>query len=525
MQPSGGDRVGRGGEPAERAHDRPTGDVRDEADQQQRGEQPGDQLRALGLLLGDDRRHRRDRGERDGWLPQDPDADDPVARRADQDRLDAAIRRRDLARDASLRGCFDLSAHDRRELIGLSQAGPRGKPLDEHGVDGHRGDDRRGSPSRADERDRRLGCRRRRAPNAKAVWGLDPERRVTREKASERDPVAALERGLEVAVPRQSLRSRLDGSPLVLVGRDRRAKPRFEPGIDAARHAPVDDLAEAPVRSRERQERERDQRGDQLELEASHLGLQFPPRPADIRSRTFVGKGGREHESEFSADAGGTSGGRRNRRGGDRPEAARGRAGFDAEDSGVVAVGRESSRRSSAGSDPRSGVRAERRWRSGAHAERDGSDDGAILAGSCRRIRGTRRRRVADPGSAGGRRSRARHADGAPGAASGPGTRARSGTRTVSPARAGSDSYTDSDSHSPSPLRRHGSHPRCPSAQPSLSRLASEGRRRRNTLRSDPSRKRSGPRRLGRPLRRSRNRLRLNPRKLSRSRVSRRRIR
>ena len=82
--------------------------------------------------------------------------------------------------------------------------------------------------------------------------------------------VAALDRYLEVAVARQSLGSCLDGSPLVLVGRDRRAEPRFEPGVDAARNAAVDDLAEAPVRSRERQERERDQRGDQLELEASH---------------------------------------------------------------------------------------------------------------------------------------------------------------------------------------------------------------------------------------------------------------
>ena len=456
VQTSGRDRVCRSGELAEGADDRPTGDVRDEADQQQGGEQAGDQLRSLGLLLSDDRRRRSDRGKRDGWLAQEPDADDPVARRADHGCLDAALRRDDLARDAALRGCLDASAHDRRELIGLPQTGPGGKPLDERRVDGHRGDDRRRSPSRPDERDRRLRCGRRRAPNPESVWGLDPERPISCEKARERDPVAALDRRLEVPVARQSLRSRLDRSPLVLVGRDRRAKPRFEPGVDAARNAPVDDLAEAPVGRCERQERERDQRGDQLELEASHLGLQFPPRPADIRSRTFVGKGGREHESEFSAGAGGTSGSRRNRRGGDRPKAARGRAGFDAEDSGVVAVDQGSSRPSSTGSDPDSGVRAQGRWRSRLRAERDRSDARAILAGSCRWIRGTRRRQGTDPGSAAGRRSCARHADGASGATSGPGAGARSRTRSVSPARAGSGSYTDSDSHSRTRARRGG---------------------------------------------------------------------
>ena len=76
----------------------------------------------------------------------------------------------------------------------------------------------------------------------------------------------------------------------------------------------------------------------------------------------------------------------------------------------------------------------------------------------------------------------------------------------------------------PSPPWRHGSLPRCPSAQLSLSRPASAGKATRNTLRSDPSRRRSGRRRLGHPLRRNPNRLRVDPRTLSRYRVSRHRI-
>ena len=319
---------------------------------------------------------------------------------------------------------------------------------------------------------------RRRAPNPESVWGLDPERPISCKKARERDPVAALDRCLEIAVARQSLRSRLDSSPLVLVGRDRRAKPRFEPGIDAARNAPVDDLAEAPVRRCERQERERDQRGDQLELEASHLGLQFPPRPADIRSRTFVGKGGREHESEFSAGAGGTSGSRRNRRGGDRPEAARGRAGFDAEDSGVVAVGQGSSRPSSTGSDPRF-----RCSRPGAVAQPP-----SRRARSFRRPSDPRRFLPSDPRHSPptGRRS---------GICRGPAilcpSRRRSARshlrsrrprplrhphRLPRPCRLRLLHRFRFPLPNPSPPWRHGSLPRCPSAQLSLSRPASAGK-------------------------------------------------
>ena len=188
------------------------------------------------------------------------------------------------------------SRRDDGELVGCREAGARVQPARERPRQRHRGDDRDRAAAGADERDVRLGGERRHAADRAARRA---SRRAATGDAGSRLRSAARSPRATAAWKAGSRPSRSAALARAVARSSSKAtraalRPASSRSSALARDAPFGDLAKTPEGSRERQHGQRQERADQLELEASqHLALQFPLFAADNSSEeSFRQEGG-----------------------------------------------------------------------------------------------------------------------------------------------------------------------------------------------------------------------------------------
>src|ERR687897_691433 len=172
----------------------------------------------------------------------------------------------------------------------------RVEPLGQLRGERNGGDDRCGAGAgadEADERDRRLDGARRHAADGEAVRRLDPQRRGFRQEPLDCATVPCRQGSLERGIVAEALARCGRALPLVIERGESGVQPRLEAVVDAACDAPLRNRAEAPKGSGQRHHGQRQERPDQLDLEAPQhfLALQLP-RPLPIRHVGVFSAGG-----------------------------------------------------------------------------------------------------------------------------------------------------------------------------------------------------------------------------------------
>src|SRR6266508_4395751 len=248
------DRVRCAHQPADRADDRAPLEPRDEADEDERREQCGEQA-----MLGPRRRRvdlrlrcqHLERRRRDGAVAHAPER-----------------HRRRLERRA---------AGDEPETVAARQTGTLGEPAGEVVVEDDRCDDATERAARTRERDA-LRDDAAAGARADAQAGRD-DAHAGGQQALEGGAVPACERAREVSPPGQAVRARACVRELGVVRGDRGAETCLQPCIGLPQLAAHRDRPEAPERGRERHQREQHEIGHKLDLEAAHPLSIRPPLP------------------------------------------------------------------------------------------------------------------------------------------------------------------------------------------------------------------------------------------------------
>ena len=107
-------------------------------------------------------------------------------------------------------------------------------------------------------------------PDAEAPWALHTQMRTRAQQPLQRRSVAVHQGLLEPRIARQARGGAVRRDELVLVGRQRRTQPGLQACVDPPRLAPGRNRRESPESGRQRQQRQQQEIGDELDFETSH---------------------------------------------------------------------------------------------------------------------------------------------------------------------------------------------------------------------------------------------------------------
>ncbi len=265
-------------EAADRADDGPALDVGNDRDEDQRREQTEQETPFRVPVRSVDRGLRAHHAERRRRLFLQRSGDEHAVTRA-VDRHRPRATRRDAHRPTkAARAGNDSSILDQHDVVGLIEAGARLESPDERRVERDGSDHRAARAGRSHDRDLPRGGHRDAAADPEPTAGDDREVRPVSKQSFERRSVAGNEGPLEGRIAGERRRGAAGILQLFLISGERRAQPGLKARVDGPRLRPSRNRREAPEGSRQRQQREQHEVGDEFELETTH-GFPSSDRP------------------------------------------------------------------------------------------------------------------------------------------------------------------------------------------------------------------------------------------------------
>src|SRR6266540_5379097 len=269
-------------ETADRAHDRVALDIRDAGDEDERRDQSDQESLHRRPVGGVDTSLRANDAERRAGLFVERAGDEcAVARAAQRDRAWLPGEQVQATLDTTRTG-DDPSALCEDDVIVALQPGADLQPADESRVERHGGDDGTSRPARPDHGDLALRGRRVALADAEAARSLHAQARLAPKQTLERRAVALQQRSLEGRIPGEPGGGGICGDKLILVAGQRGPEARLQAGVHPPRLTPACDGRKTPERRREREERQQQKVGNELDFETTHGFPSSPPPPLPI---------------------------------------------------------------------------------------------------------------------------------------------------------------------------------------------------------------------------------------------------